>query len=67
MSKNTADFINERIRFITAELSTVEGEVEEFKARHKLVDVESEAKLFLETGSASELAILEANTISRVI
>ena len=62
VSKNTADFINERIRFITAELSTVEGAVEEFKTRHKLVDVESEAKLFLETGSAGELEILEANT-----
>jgi len=62
VSKNTAEFINERIRYITAELSTVEGEVEEFKTKHKLVDVESEAKLFLETGSASELGVLEANT-----
>lgn len=62
VSKNTADFINERIRFITAELSTVESEVEEFKTRHGLVDVESEAKLFLESSSAGEVEILEANT-----
>ncbi len=62
VSKNTADFINERIRYITAELSTVEGEVEDFKTRHGLVDVESEAKLFLETSTASELSILEAST-----
>jgi tyrosine-protein kinase Etk/Wzc len=62
VSKNTADFINERIRFITAELSTVESEVEEFKTKHKLVDVESEAKLFLESSSASELELLDAST-----
>jgi tyrosine-protein kinase Etk/Wzc len=62
VSKNTADFINERIKFITSELSDVEGEAEEFKTRHKLVDVESEAKLFLESGSASELSIVEAGT-----
>jgi len=62
VSKNTAEFINERIHFITDELSDVEEEVEKFKTAHKLVDVESEAKLFLESGSASENVILEANT-----
>jgi tyrosine-protein kinase Etk/Wzc len=62
VSKNTADFINERIKYITAELSDVEEEAEAFKAVNRLVDVESEAKLFLQTGSASELEIVEANT-----
>lgn len=62
VSKNTSEFINERIEFITAELSTVEGAVENFKFKHGLVDVESEAKLFLQTETAGELEILQANT-----
>jgi tyrosine-protein kinase Etk/Wzc len=62
VSHNTAEFINDRIKFITSELSDVEGEVEQFKMRNRLVDVESEAKLFLESGNESITNILEANT-----
>src|SRR5690606_2207017 len=62
VSENTAEFINERIKFISEELSEVEGEQEDFKADHKLVDVESEAKLFLETGTESEANLLNINT-----
>lgn len=66
VSKNTADFINERIHFITSELSDVEEEAEDFKVRYKLTDVESEARLFLETGSKSEMNQLDATTQVRV-
>lgn len=62
VSKNTADFINERIKYITGELSEVESEAELFKTTHGLVDVESEAKLFLQTGSESEEGIVEVST-----
>ncbi|MFO0436225.1 MAG: GumC family protein, partial [Sphingobacteriaceae bacterium] len=66
VSQNTANFINERIQFITNELSGVEGEAEEFKTKHKLTDVESEAKLFLQTGSESEMNLLDATTQVRI-
>lgn len=59
VSTNTANFINERIRFITSELSEVESDAEQFKTTHKLVDVESEAKVFLQTGNEREGSILE--------
>ncbi|MBK9284937.1 MAG: polysaccharide biosynthesis tyrosine autokinase, partial [Sphingobacteriaceae bacterium] len=62
VSQNTANFINERIRFITSELSEVEGEAEDFKMKNRLTDVESEAKLFLQTGSNSEMNLVEAST-----
>lgn len=66
VSRNTADFISDRIKFITEELSLVEGEAQDFKTRYKLTDVESDAKLFLETGSQSEAGVLEMNTQMRV-
>lgn len=66
VSQNTVDFINDRIKYITNELTDVEGEAELYKTKYKLTDVESEAKLFLQTGSQSEMSLLEANTQVRV-
>ena len=66
VSQNTASFINERIQFITNELSGVEGEAESFKTKHKLTDVESEAKLFLQTSNESEMSLLENSTQLRI-
>lgn len=66
VSRNTADFISDRIKFITDELSLVEGEAQDFKTRYKLTDVESDAKMFVETGSQSEAGVLEINTQMRV-
>lgn len=60
VSKNTASFINERIKYITMELSDVEGEAEQFKTKNKLTDISSEAELFLKTGSQSEMSQVEA-------
>ncbi len=66
VSKNTAQFINERIQFITSELSDVETNAEDFKTKHKLVDVVSEAGLFLNSGSATETNIIQTSTQIRV-
>ncbi len=60
VSNNTAAFINERIRYITMELSDVETEAEQFKTKNKLTDISSEAELFLKTGSEGEMSLLEA-------
>ena len=62
ISKNTADFINERLQFITAELSTVEGESQGFKQRNNLVDVETDAKVYLESDKVAEEKLMAANT-----
>ncbi len=66
ISKNTANFINDRIQFISNELADVETDVEDFKTKHKLTDVESEAKIFLQTSSESEMGLLEVSTQSRI-
>lgn len=62
VSRNTANFINERIKYITTELSDVETEAEDFKTKNKLTDITSEAELFLKTGSESEMSLVEAGT-----
>lgn len=47
MAQNTADFINERLRIIEGELAAAEVEVEQYKEKHGIVDLPSEAELYL--------------------
>lgn len=51
IASNTIDFIDERLKFLTAELSDVEKEVETYKRQNELTDVSSEAKLYVERAS----------------
>lgn len=67
VSRNTANFINERIKYITTELSDVETEAEDFKTKNKLTDITSEAELFLKTGSESEMSLVEAGTQLKLV
>lgn len=66
VAASTAAFINERIAFITRELSDVELSAEAFKTRNQLVDVTSEAGLFLSNGSENEKEILSSGTQLRL-
>ena len=66
VSKNTLEFINDRTKLITAELSDVESDVEAFKTQNKLVDVVSEGGIFLESGSDNQKEIIATNTQIRL-
>jgi hypothetical protein len=62
VSKNTANFISERINFITGELNIVEEEAQNYKSKNKLTDIESEAKLFLTSGDLANTGYLQTST-----
>jgi uncharacterized protein involved in exopolysaccharide biosynthesis len=62
VSKNTSEFINERMKLITSELSTVEKNVESFKSINKIVDIPSEAGYYIEGATEIEKQIIETNT-----
>ena len=47
MATNTASFIDERLHLIELELSSAENEVEQYKEKHGIVDLSSEAGLYL--------------------
>ncbi|MBF9253259.1 polysaccharide biosynthesis tyrosine autokinase [Pontibacter sp. 172403-2] len=61
MASNTIQFIDERLKFLTEELSEVEKDVEEYKQENELTDVSSEAQLYVESASEynKQLAELE--------
>ncbi|GAA4450631.1 polysaccharide biosynthesis tyrosine autokinase [Nibrella saemangeumensis] len=48
LAMNTINFIDERLRDLTGELSDIERSVEQFKRRNQVTDVRSEATAYLE-------------------
>lgn len=61
MAARTAEFVDERLKIITNELSTVEGQVEAYKVRHNLVDIPTQAHMMLTSANdyQKQLASIE--------
>ena len=62
VSKNTANFIQNRLEIITEELDSVEIGKVEFKEKNRLTDIAAEGQLFLETASEFNKRHLEVET-----
>ncbi len=59
--RNTTAFINDRMKFIAAELSDVEKQGEDYKSEHHLVDVTSDAATYLGKESDIEKKVVETS------
>lgn len=53
-AKNTADFIDERINLIAADLSEADDKIEQFKTGNKLTNIVSEADLYIKSNAQAE-------------
>ncbi|OPB86947.1 GumC family protein [Elizabethkingia ursingii] len=58
-SSRTLAFIEDRIKKISVELGQVENEKESFKSKNRLTDIETEAKINLESSAAARSKQLE--------
>jgi len=58
-STKTLTFIEDRIKKLSGELGQVENEKENFKSRNQLTDIETEAKINLESSAAARAKQLE--------
>jgi len=58
-SKKTLDFIEDRIKKLTVELNQVENEKESFKSKNNLTDLETEAKINLESSASARAKQLD--------
>jgi len=61
MTRKTSAFINDRMAYITEELSDVEKDVEAFKTKHNIVDVATQGGEFMSKQSAAEEKIIEVS------
>lgn len=59
--RNTTAFINDRMKFIAAELSDVEKQGEHYKSEHQLVDVTSDAAVYLGKEGDIEKKVVETS------
>ncbi|MGC9150169.1 MAG: GumC family protein [Microbacter sp.] len=61
MAARTAEFVDERLKKITNELSTVESQVEAYKVSHNLVDIPAQAQMILTSANEyqKQLASIE--------
>ena len=61
IAANTADFINDRLVSLTKELSEVETRVEDYKQTQGLVDIKSEADLYIKQSGDFEKSRLDVD------
>ncbi len=61
-SLNSRQFIDDRLKYLTTELSDVEKSVESYKRDNNLTDVTAEAELYLTKGSTIESKLKEVET-----
>lgn len=62
VSKNTADFIDERLSIVWSELDSVEMNKVRYKETNQMVDLQTEGNLFLENASEFNKKLLESQT-----
>ncbi len=62
MASNTATFIEDRLRLIEEELSVAEAEVEQYKENYGIVDLTSEAGLYLRESAEYKKRVAEIET-----
>lgn len=62
MASNTASFIEERLQLIENELYTAEKDVESYKEKNGIVDLSSEAKLYLTESTEYRKRVAEIET-----
>ena len=67
VAERTSAFIDERMRIITSELNDVESSASTFKEDNRLVDVSSQAALFVASDNENRQAILEINLQLRLV
>lgn len=67
ISEKTSEFIVNRLKLITQELGGVEQDVESFKETNNLIDIDSEAKLFIEGSSEYNKKVLDTEIQLKVV
>ena len=62
LTRATSDFINSRLKLISEDLTSADSRVAEYKDRNSLVDMSSEAQLYMQTSSENEKKLVDYET-----
>lgn len=62
VAKATSDFINSRLELVSKDMSHADSDVADFKNSNRVVDMQSEASLFMKTATENEKDLLDFET-----
>lgn len=61
LAANTLKFVEDRLRLVAADLDSVEGDLQKFKANNKITDISSQGQIYLQTVAANDQKISDIN------
>jgi capsular exopolysaccharide synthesis family protein len=61
LAANTLKFVEDRLRLVAADLDSVEGNLQRFKAHNKITDISSQGQIYLQTVAANDQKISDIN------
>ncbi|MDR0229096.1 MAG: polysaccharide biosynthesis tyrosine autokinase [Flavobacteriaceae bacterium] len=62
ITKATSDFITARLELVSKDLSSADSDVAVFKDHNSIIDMQSEANLFMKTATDNEIKLLDYET-----
>ncbi|RYY56149.1 MAG: capsular biosynthesis protein, partial [Chitinophagaceae bacterium] len=57
LAANTLDFVEKRLNYVVAELDSVEGKIQDYRTKNKVVNISAQGELYLQTVGANDLKI----------
>jgi tyrosine-protein kinase Etk/Wzc len=61
LAANTLKFVEDRLKYVVNELDSVEGQLQNYKAQNKIVDISAQGQIFLQTVAANDQKISDIN------
>ena len=61
LAANTLKFVNERLQYVENDLDSVEGNLQQFKAKNKITDISTQGQIYLQTVAANDQKISDIN------
>jgi capsular exopolysaccharide synthesis family protein len=61
LAANTLKFVNERLKYVESDLDSVEGSLQQFKAKNKITDISVQGQIYLQTVAANDQKVSDIN------
>ncbi len=61
LAGNTLKFVEDRLKIVAKDLDSIEGSLQQFKARNRITDISSQGQIFLQTVAANDQKITDIN------
>ncbi|KAA9041477.1 polysaccharide biosynthesis tyrosine autokinase [Ginsengibacter hankyongi] len=61
LAANTLKFVEDRLKFVSNDLDSVERQLQSFKARNKITDISAQGQIFLQTVATNDQKISDLN------